>query len=183
MSAVVQLSDLSAYTGKDLAADAKAAQVVAAINQWILNYTGRSFGATVVITGEVHDYKPVVWLDHQDVQSVQSLKIGYPTQTQQTLAVGNYYVNEYGRLTLNRSGADIPSRGNYDLVTVDYTYGKAIVPPDLQLAALGLAADFYNDTGSSQGAITMAMVGQYRLQYSGKNNYTPIFESYRSRRT
>lgn len=182
MSAVIAVSDLSTYTKKDLSADGKAAQVVAALNQWIFNYTGRSFGATIVITGEAHDYKPVIWLDHQDVANVQTVRIGYPTQSQQTLPANNYYCNEYGRLTINRSGEDIPSRGNYDLLSVDYTYGTLVVPDDLKLAALGLATDFYNDTGGSQGAVTMAMVGQYRVMYKGKDNYSPIFESYRSRR-
>lgn len=182
MSSVIAVADLSTYTKKDLSADSKAAMVVAAVNQWIFNYTGRVFGATAVITNEAHDYKPVIWLDHQDVQSIQAIRIGYPSQTPQTLPANNYYVNEYGRLMLNPSGADVPARGNYDLVSVDYTYGKAAVPDDLKMAATALANDFYLDEGSSAGAITMAMVGQMRLQFNGKDNYNPIFESYRTRR-
>lgn len=182
MSAVLDITDLSTYTKKDLSTDSKAAQVVAAVNAWIFNYTGRVFGATAVVTNEVHDYKPVIWLDHQDVQSIQAIRIGYPNMNPQSIPAGNYFVNEYGRVMLNMGGVDLPSKGNYDLIGVDYTYGKANVPDDLKLAALGLAADFYNDTGSSAGAITMAMVGQFRLQFNGKDNYTPIFDSYRTRR-
>jgi len=39
MSSVIAVADLSTYTKKDLSADTKAAMVVAAVNQWIFNYT------------------------------------------------------------------------------------------------------------------------------------------------
>jgi hypothetical protein len=178
---VIAVSDLSSYSKLDLSADSKAALVVAAVNQWIINYTGRSFGVTTVVTNEIHDYRPSLWLDHQDVQTIQAVRVGYPNQTAQALPSNNYFVNEYGRLVLNLSGVDIPGRGNYDLISVDYSYGRAAVPDDLKLAAMALAFDFYQDQGSN-GAISMAMVGQLRLQFKGGDQYNSVFDSYRQRR-
>lgn len=181
---MIDETSLGSYMGKDLSSDAKAAQVVAAINAWVNNYTGRSFGVNTVITDELQDYKPVIWLDHMDIVSIDELRIGSPYfgGNRQVIPAGNYVINPTGRLMINPSGIEIYSRAYYDTMSIDYTYGVPVVPDDLLLAALGLAADFYNDDGASRGAITMAMVGTYRIQYNGKNNYTSIFESYRARR-
>jgi hypothetical protein len=179
---IITVTDLGTYMNKPLASDTKAAQVVAAINAWVHNFTGRQFGTPIIATGEKHDYKPVIWTNHQDVISIEATRIGYPNQVAQTIPIGNYYFNEFGRIVLNPGGIDLPSRGNYDLLELDYTYGVATVPDDLKIAALALAADTYNDTGASTGAITMAMVGQMRFSYAQKDTYTPIFESYRTKR-
>lgn len=180
---IITVADLGTYLTKSLTTDNKAVQAVAAINAWVYNYTGRAFGGTITILGEYHDYHPVVWTDHQDVTAVAAIYIGYPNIGRQAIPAGNYFFNEFGRIMLNPGGGDNASRGNYDLISVDYTFGVATVPADLKMASLGLAADFYNDTGSSQGAITMAMVGQFRLMYKGADIYTPIFDSYRTKRT
>lgn len=181
---IVDTTSLGSYLGKNLTTDLKAAQVVAAVNQWINTYTGRSFGALVVIQGELQDYQPVVWLDHMDVQSIEALRFGsaFSGGVRQLIPAGSYVISPTGRLVLNPMGKDEYSRNNYDLVSIDYTYGVTTIPEDLRLAALALAADFYKSKSSSQGAITMAMVGNYKLMYKGESVYKGVLESYRARR-
>jgi hypothetical protein len=41
------------------------------------------------------------------------------------------------------------------------------VPEDLKLAALGIAAGFYNWASSEQKEIVSAQVGSYRVDYAG----------------
>lgn len=181
---MIDETSLGNYLGKTLTNDPKAAQVVAAVNQWINTYTGRSFGTLVVVTDELQDYRPVVWTDHMDVVTIDKLQYGSPYfgGIRQVIPDGTYVFNPQGRVMINPMGRDEYARGYYDNVSIDYTYGVTAIPEDLRLAALALAADFYKSTSSSQGAITMAMVGNYKLMYKGESVYKGVLESYRARR-
>lgn len=168
MSSIINTADLNSYTGKTLTA-AVATQVVKAVNQWIESRTGRCWGDTATAT-ESHDWKPHIWLHHQDVHSITSVKFGYDLADQITIDPTTYRVNKLGRLSFggyrNRNSfryADYP-----DSLEIAYTYGVDEVPDDLKLAALGIAAGFYNWASNGQQEIVSAQVGSYRVDYSGR---------------
>jgi hypothetical protein len=61
-----------------------------------------------------------------------------------------------------RQYADFP-----EWLEVTYTYGVDEVPEDLKLAALAIAAGFYNWATNEQKEIVSAQVGSYRVSYGG----------------
>jgi hypothetical protein len=185
MSSIITLTDLEAYTGETID-PTKGALVVAAVNDYIEHSTGRSWGATETVTGEMHDYAPVIFLRHQDVAGVSKVERGQGTNDRTTLAVSEYFVNNVGRLVLSENR--IGFRKTRDFIHVDYTYGVSTVPGDLKLAALALASDFNTYATDGQKEVSSEGIGSYRLTYAsgassatGKVHFDTI-ASYRTRR-
>src|SRR5215213_233063 len=104
MSSIITPSDLNSYMQKPLAT-AVAKQVVDAVNAYIERVTHRCWGDTVTIT-ETHDYAPRVWLRHQDVVAINSVKFGYFDLDFVDIDSNSYHYNSLGRLTFGsyRSG-------------------------------------------------------------------------------
>jgi hypothetical protein len=172
MSDIITIDDLNSYMNKDLTA-AVAQQVVDAVNAYIESKTGRCWGETKTAT-ERYDGSRSIWLRHQDVISITSIKTGYPGQAQDTYDPAGYYVNSLGRLTFNSSPSGFyagrSSGAAYgDWLEATYVYGVAEVPEDLKLAALGIAAGFYNWATTEQKEIVSAQVGSYRVNYAGSS--------------
>lgn len=199
MSQVITVTNLAAYMDGQKLSQAIAQQVADAMNDWVDNTTGRSFGEFKTIT-ERCDWSDLLYLTHQDVQSVSSLKIGFPGQQQTTLPTTAYWVNRIGRVTLywQMVGRAFPGRSRFynDYIEVTYVYGLRDVPEDLRLAVLGIAAGFYNWAINGQKELSSAGAGSYRLEYgAGRQNPNGnpiaqnvneanwhIIESYRTRR-
>lgn len=169
MSQIITIDDFTTYLNKDVT-PAVAQQVVDAVNAYIERRTGRCFGETKTITERL-DWSRAVYLGHQDVVTVTSVKSGFPGQEQTTLEAGSYYSNPLGRLTMYGNPTIFTaSRGALtDYLEVTYTYGVAPdeVPEDLRLAALGLAAGFYNWASEGNKDIVETQVGSYRVRYAG----------------
>jgi hypothetical protein len=83
MSSIITPSDLNAYTQKTLAT-AVAKQAVDAVNAYIERVTHRCWGDSVTVK-EVCDYAPRIWLRHQDVTAISSVKFGTSAGTRLTL--------------------------------------------------------------------------------------------------
>ncbi len=208
MSNIITASDLATYMNKTLVTGL-AQQVVDAVNQWVETRTKRCWGETAT-ADERYDFKRVIWLRHQDITAINSIMLGWPGQSQQTIASTAYYWNVFGRLTMFMPFVTAMSggmNGNFnstslllnDYMEINYTYGVANVPEDLFLATLGIAAGFYNFSTNGQQNVVAANVGSYRLEYinavrgtSGPGNANPanntneanweIVESYKTRR-
>src|SRR5688572_2804832 len=101
MSSIITPSDLNAFTQKKLNS-ALASQVVAAVNAYVERVTHRCWGENKSVT-ERHDWNRSVWLRHQDVISITSVKTGYPGHDQDTYDSGGYHVNPLGRLSFYSS--------------------------------------------------------------------------------
>lgn len=175
MSNIITTTELSAYMNKTLNS-AIAGQVVAAVNKWIETRTHRTWGvpvADLVDITERRDWARNIYLRNQDIVAVTSVKLGYPGGTQHTLTSDSYSWDEIGRISLF-TGSQIllsPLNGR-DYVEVTYTHGVAEVPEDLKLAALGVAAGFYNYAVNNQGDVSSAQVGSYRLTYRQQTDGT-----------
>lgn len=185
MSIIITTQELDAYTGKALDA-ARSAQMVAAVNKFVERTTNRSWGALATITDELHDDAPVIFLRHQDVTEVLTVKRGQFPSDQTTLQSTQYFCNDLGRLVLSEN---LPAlRARRDDLRVSYKHGVADVPEDLKLATLALAADFYNYAASNNQEITAEAIGSYRLSYaSGQSSgagaaHFNVIKSYRTRR-
>lgn len=170
MSQVVTSADLATYLNKTPVAGV-AQQVIDGVNAWIESTTKRCWGETRTVT-ERYDWKRIIYLRHQDVVSVTTVKLGIPGQTQTTLPSTSYWSNSFGRLTLlsqfTRPGA--PSIGSVfynDYIEVAYTYGVEDTPDDLKEAALGIAAGMYNWAINGQKDVSQIQVGSYRLNFEG----------------
>lgn len=170
MSKIITASDLNAYMNKTLA-DGVATPVVAAVNAWIESRTHRCFGETKQAV-ERYDWNPVTYLRHQDILSIDAVTFGWPGQTTYTAESNAYWSNSWGRLTLRTyllGGFNFVQSEMYnDYMEVTYTYGAAETPDDLKLAALGIAAGFYNWATNNQKDIISSQVGSYRLEFSGR---------------
>lgn len=171
MSQIINAADLNTYTNKTLV-PGLANQVVDAVNQWIETRTKRCWGETKTVT-ERYDWKRTFWLRHQDVTEITSIKLGWPGQTQTTIASNSYWNNAFGRVTMFPSligpvgGINNTSMLLNDYMEVEYTYGVEVVPEDLFLATLGVATEFYNFAINGQQTVVAASVGSYRLEYIG----------------
>jgi hypothetical protein len=173
MSSIINIDDLNSYMNKDLTA-AVAQQVVDAVNAYIESKTGRCWGETKSVS-ERYDWSRSIWLKHQDIVSITSINTGYPGQVQDTYDPDGYYVNPLGRLTFYSSpwGPSVgTARGAAygDWLEVTYVYGVTEVPEDLILAALGIAAGFYNWASDGQREISSSQVGTYRVEYAGSRS-------------
>jgi hypothetical protein len=170
MSVIITTSDLPASF---INASLKT-QVVAAVNQYIETQTHRCWGDTKTVTGERYDYTSVIYLRHQDVQSVTDVALGWPGQTSYDLPNNGFYFDKRGRLTIYSNSLLAPRKFSgsalyNDYVSVSYTYGVAAedVPADLKLAAIGIATNFYNYANAAGKDVVSASVGSYRLEYAG----------------
>jgi hypothetical protein len=164
MSSIISTSDLNPFTRKPLNS-AVASQVVAAVNAYIERVTHRCWGETKTVT-ERYDYGSSLWLRHQDIRAVDLINFGYPGTTPIEIESDAYYCNSLGRLSFStfphgRRYADLP-----EWLEIEYTYGVEEVPDDLKLAALGIAAGFYNWATNDQKEVSEAQVGSYRLKYA-----------------
>ena len=163
---IITASELNTYTGQTLDT-ARAAQVVAAVESYIKDFTGRSFGATTTVTDELHDYAPVIFLRNLDVTDVTEVRLGQTGDSQTTTT--DFLWSDTGRVILNESRVGF--RRTRDYIRVSYTHGVTTVPDDLKLAALSLAADYYNHADSNNQELTAEGIGSYRLSYaSGQNS-------------
>lgn len=169
MSSIISIDDLNDYMSKSLTPTV-AQQAVDAVNAWVEKYTNRCWGETRSIT-ERYDWKLVTYLRHQDVVSIDGIKLGYPGQTQSTFDPKGYYVNPLGRLTFfayGYGGGPLVGNGRYhDWMEISYTYGVLDVPDDLKMAALAIAALNYNWATNGNKDIVATSVGTYKVQYSG----------------
>lgn len=157
MSNIVTVENLGDYLGLDLTNDPKAALIISAVNAFIENYTGRVFGEVKDFNEQI-DYEPVIFLSHIDISEVSMLKINNVEMT-------GYKWNRLGRIVLSASGRGyVGKRSNYDLVDVQYKSGMADVPADLISAALQLAADNFNQSGTQN--VSQASVGGYSLTFA-----------------
>lgn len=202
MSQVITIDDLTAYS--PTAIDSGRGQlVVDAMNQWVETRTNRVWGTSVTVT-ERYDWGKTLWLRHQDVTAITSIKVGWPNQTQTTLDPTGYFFNNFGRVTLlmqalgNLGGANTVGSPFYnDYLEVIYTYGNASVPDDLKMAVLAIAANFYNWAQNGQRDVSAVSVGSYSVQYASKRQTSSgtaepatntadanwsIIDSYRQRR-
>ena len=119
------------------------------------------------------------------VSGGMTITLGYPHLLQSTLDNTSFFWNEYGRVTMYLQAPleFNPSAVNNDLVQITYSYGYTTlgynsdgtptVPDDLNEAALGIAAGFYNWVTNGQRDIVAASVGQFRLQFAGSIRGTP----------
>lgn len=170
--ALITVAELGQYTGQTLTSDTRASQIVNAVNEQVPNYIGRLFGVPEggqEVT-EVFDYKPLLFLNNLDIQSVTELKVFGEVR-----AEGKYTLNKTtGRLVLSRSWSDTPSlvQNSIDLldaVEITYKAGKTTVPADLKLACLQLASDNYfkGDSADDAGGLSSASVGGLSLSFGG----------------
>lgn len=168
MSKIISADDLANYMKQPLLTnDTTAQQVVDAINAWIENRTKRCFGEIKTIT-ERYDFGNTLWLHRQDIQAVSQIDVGWPGQTETTLDATGYYYNRYGRVTMFwRPQSYNVSQYYNDLLNITYSYGVETTPQDLVLAALGIAAGFYNYATNGQKDIVASSVDTYHVQFSG----------------
>lgn len=184
MSSIITATDLTNFINKTVDSNI-IEQTVDAINDYIESETHRCWGATKQIT-ETHDWSRIVWLQHQDVISVDLIQVGFPNTTRTTLTSAAYWFNSRGRVTLFwqllpatlLGGINTTSMMLNDYMSVEYTYGYhelgfddnnvPLVPSDLKQAALGIAANFYNWAVNGQKDIVAAAIGSYRLEYAGR---------------
>lgn len=168
MSQVITLDDLQTYIPTTLD-DGRAQVIVDSVNTWVQTRTNRCFGESTTVA-ERYDWGKTLWLRHQDVTAVTSIKVGYPGQVQTTLDPTGYFFNRYGRVTLFWQRAASYNRSSYynDYVEVTYTYGVLAVPDDLKMAVLGIAASFYNWVVNGNRDVSAVSVGSYQIQYTNK---------------
>lgn len=166
MSTIITTADLATYSGNSSLDTGKADLVVAAVNAWIENATSRVWGETKQIT-ERYDWSTLLWLNHQDIVSVDSIKMGFPGQTQETVDSSAYFFNKWGRVTMYFGWKYPRSTLNNDLLEIQYTYGVTAVPDDLKLAALAIADNYYHFADNGSKDVTAEQIGSYRLQYAG----------------
>lgn len=168
MSQIITTTDLATYTSQTLNAGL-ASQVVSAVNGYIENITHRVWGETLTIT-ETYDFGKTLWLRQMDIQSIESIKFGWPNADRVTATEDSYYFNRFGRVTLlweQIMGIDVQSVFYNDFIEVTYTYGVEHVPADLKEAALGVALGFYNWAQADGKEVVSSSVGSYRVEYSG----------------
>ena len=172
MSIVITTADLNTYANKTLMA-ALAAQVVASVNDYIEGETKRCWGETKTITNELHNFGENLWLYQMDIQSIQSITMGWPGFQQSVLPSNGYFFNPNGRVTLmwtlyfNTLSVVSASKLYNDYISVAYTYGVTNVPSDLKEAALAIALQFYNWASSGGYAIVSSSLGAYRMETAG----------------
>lgn len=157
---VITKAELETYMSGETLNSGQADLVVAAVDAYVENTTGRSFGGTKTVTDEVHDSGSVIFLRHMDVIEVLSVKHGRGSGSATTLNPESYFVNSYGRLVLGESRVGFNAYRDY--VKVSYKYGVTQVPADLKLAALSVAADFYNFAAGGNVSVTEVGIGSYR---------------------
>lgn len=178
MSKIITTTSLQAFMSQNGTLVASVAQqVVNSVNQWIETRTNRAWGELVTVT-ERYDWAPLIWLRHQDIDitaDTMTIQLGYPHLLQSPLDSTSFFWNEWGRVTmyLQSPGQFNISAVNNDLVEITYNYGVVDVPDDLVMAALGIAAGFYNWAVNGQKDIVSASVGTYRLEYLGRVRQTP----------
>lgn len=166
MSTITTSADLQTYMNRTLVAGV-ASDVVNAVNDWVESETHRCWGETKQVT-EKYSWDSVVWLRHCDLVSVDEVQLGWPGQTQGVVDPSAYFSDEFGRLTFYMYANPNMSRLYNDYLQIKYTYGVATAPNDLKLAALGIAAGFYNWATNNQKDIVASQVGSYRLEYAGR---------------
>lgn len=178
MSNIISTSDLTSYMQGKATNTSLAQQVVDAVNTYVETRTHRCWGETKTVTDEQYAWNSVVWLRRTDIVSVDAVKLGWPGQTQSTVDPSAYYLNPLGRLTFYMYANPNMSRLYNDYLHISYTHGyhegfkddgtpNLVVPDDLQLAALGIAANFYNWAANGNKDVVSAALGSYRLEYSG----------------
>lgn len=166
MSSIITATDLSNALPNVDVDGAVASQIVSAVNQWIENQTGRTWGAESTVT-ERHALAGTIWLGSTNVKGITSVTFGLPGRTQTTQSASSYYLSPGGRLTLSNfaSGA---VRGSRDYVQVVYTTDGA-VPEDLKLAAIQTAMNAYTYAADGGREVSATSIGSYSVSYGGKS--------------
>lgn len=167
MSQIITTNDLNTYMSPKTLLPAVAAQVVDAMNAWVETKTNRVWGETKDVVERL-DWGRTLYLRHQDVTAISAIKVGWPGQTQTTIAASGYFFNSRGRVTMFWQALSRPNPGSplyRDYLEVSYTHGVTAVPGDLKLATLGIAAGFYNFATNGQKDVSSAAVGSYKLEY------------------
>lgn len=179
MSSIITPAQLNSYLNKSLPAGT-VNLIVDGVNQYIENATSRVWGETKTIV-ERYDWGRTLWLRHQDIISVTSLKVGWPGQPQTTLDPTGYFVNQLGRVTMFwqiRTHANGSPYYN-DYIEVTYVYGSQEVPDDLVQAALAIASRAYTRSQQGEQDAVSVQAGSYHLQFQrvpirGGTNIPPI---------
>jgi hypothetical protein len=169
MSQIITTSDLNTYARKTLD-PGLSAEVVNAVNDYIEGETHRCWGETKIITDEVHNFGENLWLYQMDIQSIQSITMGWPGFMTAVLPTTAFFFNPIGRVTLLWSlyfgGSSVMSLSKLynDYIAVAYTYGQLTVPNDLKDAALGTAMNLYNWAYNGGHEIVATSAGSYRVE-------------------
>jgi len=168
MSSIITSATLNSYMHKTLPADV-ANLIVAGVNQHIENVTNRSWGDVSTVT-ETYNWGKTLYLRHQDIVEIISIKVGWPGQTQTTLDEESYFFNKLGRVTMFwQAGSRANSSPAYnDYVEVEYKHGNLTVPDDLVQAALALASRAYTRSTQSEQDIAQAKVGSYDVRFNSQ---------------
>jgi hypothetical protein len=167
MSQIFTKAELVSYMQGKATSDTLAQSITSAVNQWVETYTHRCWGDTATVADEQYPWNSVVWLRHMDIQSITSVKLGWPGQQQSVVDSSAYYLNPLGRLTFYMFANQNMSRLYNDYLHISYVHGVAAVPDDLKLAAMAIAAGFYNWAANANQQVVAASVGSYRLEYIG----------------
>jgi hypothetical protein len=165
MSSIITPAQLNNYLGKTLP-DGVASLITDGVNQYIETKTSRVWGETKTII-ERYNWGRTLWLRHQDVTEVTSIKVGWPGQTQTTLDQSGYFLNPLGRVTMFWQSTARPNGSPLynDYIEVTYTYGKQDVPNDLVQAALALASHAYTKSTQGEQDVSLARTGSYEVRY------------------
>lgn len=159
---IITTEELATYL-KKTPDSGQAELIVASVNAEIEDQTG-VYGADTEVT-EVVDYAPVIWLKHDGITSISSIKRGYPGRTQELLPASSYIIEPDGRLTLGNPRYFVPGVSNNGYLEITYTYNQGDLPADLKLAALQIAARIYNGASNNNKEVTSAGVGSYRVTF------------------
>lgn len=169
MSSIITTIDLRSSLPSVDVDSALASQVVSAVNAYVENQTHRCWGELATVT-ERYDLDKTLWLKHQDVTAIASIKLGWPQHDQQTLDASGYFFNSYGRVTLIwEAMGGVPSNWvsiRNDFLEIEYTYGVEDVPDDLKQAAIGIGAGMYNWAKAGGHEVVRTSVGSYQVQYA-----------------
>ncbi|WP_427007192.1 hypothetical protein [Pseudarthrobacter sp. H2] len=168
MSQIFTTTDLNTYANKTLVAGI-ASQITSSVNAYIESQTHRCWGEERTVT-ERYDWGKTLWLRHQDVTAIASIKVGWPNISQSTIPTNSYFFNQLGRVTLfwQLTGHAASPSGYYnDYIEVVYTYGNTTVPDDLKEAAMGVALNLYNWAVAGGKEVVSTSVGSFRQEYSG----------------
>jgi uncharacterized phiE125 gp8 family phage protein len=168
MSSIITPAQLNNYLGKTLP-DGVASLITDGVNQYIETKTSRVWGETKTII-ERYNWGRTLWLRHQDVTEITSIKVGWPGQAQTTIDPSGYFLNSLGRVTMLWQSTARPNGSSLynDYIEVTYSYGSTDVPADLVQAALALASRAYTKSTQGEQEAMQQRVGSFELKFQQK---------------
>ena len=145
----------------------------------VLGYTGQTAMTATTVTGEKYDiatnHETELVLRNFPVSAVAAVVVNGST-----LSTNSWYIaNNEGVIRLKSSGAFFPEGSQ--VVSVDYTYGFAVLPNDLKFAATLICVAHFNRARHS--GLSSEGVGSYRYnidRYSIPQSAQSILARYRA---